>query len=334
MSSDPERVSPDPGDRVRYAEQVLRTESEVIGAVIGELDESFDAVVDVILACEGRVVVAGMGKPGFVAQKLSATLASTGTPSLYLHPAEALHGDLGRVVPADVLLILSHSGETDEALQLLRAVRRVGIVAVVALTGERSSTLARGADHVLSIGRVSEACPLGLAPTASSIALLALADALAMTVLEARGFDREAYARLHPGGSLGRKLMKVEEIMRQGEALPLVDASAPLSAALGVMTRTPGRPGAALIVGEDGRLAGIFTDGDLRRLVEAGEVDFERPVAAVMGAHPRCTSPGAPVEEAAALLSEARVDQLPVTDAEGRPVGLLDVQDLLAARIL
>ncbi len=329
------KLAPTPkSDRVRYGETVLQTESRAIAAVVGELDATFDAAVDAILACEGRVVVAGMGKPGFVAQKLSATLASTGTPSLYLHPAEALHGDLGRVVPADVLIILSHSGETDEAIQLLRAVARVGIATVIALTGDRESTLAREADQVLSIGNVAEACPLGLAPTASSIALLALADALAMTVLEVRGFDREAYARLHPGGSLGRKLMKVKEIMREGASLPLVEAGASISAALGVMTRTPGRPGAALIVDEAGKLSGIFTDGDLRRLVENGTVDFGQPVETVMGKHPRCTSPEDLVEAAAELLSKARVDQVPVTDAEGRPVGLLDVQDLLATRIL
>ncbi len=323
-----------PSARVRYGARVLEAEARAIATVAEHLDGVFDAAVDALLHCEGRVVVAGMGKPGFVAQKLSATLASTGTPSLYLHPAEALHGDLGRVVPADVLVVLSHSGETDEAIELVRAVRRTGVASVVALTGARDSTLARLADHVLTIGPVAEACPLGLAPTASSIALLALADALAMTVLEDRGFDREAYARLHPGGSLGRKLMKGAEIMRQGEALPLVSLDAPLSEAIAVMTRTPGRPGAALVVEGDGRLCGIFTDGDLRRLVENGDTNFDRPVAEAMGRHPRCTSPSTPVGEAATLLSEARVDQLPVTDAEGRPVGLLDVQDLLAARIL
>ena len=200
-----------------------------------------------------------MGKSGFIAQKLSATFASTGTPSLYLHPAEALHGDLGRVVKEDVLLALSNSGATDELLQLLPSVRRLG-VKVVALTGDVRSPLAQRADVVLDIGPVDEACPMGLAPTASTLALLGLGDALAMTVLN-RAFGSEEYARLHPGGSLGQSVRRVDEVMRQGESNPVISETEPLSRAVAVMTRTAGRPGATSVVNRAGKLVGIFTDG-------------------------------------------------------------------------
>lgn len=329
------KKAPDPSDDpfLAYARHVLDAEGEAVASVAAHLTSDFSEAVQRILDTDGRVVVAGMGKPGFIAQKLSATLASTGTPSLYLHPAEALHGDLGRVLGGDILIALSHSGETDEVLRLIQAVREIGVV-VIGLTGHPDSTLARNADLVLSIGPVAEACPMGLAPTASSISLLALADALAMTVLDNRSFSREAYARLHPGGSLGRKLMKVSEIMRAGDSCPIVEMDTPISRALVVMTQTPGRPGATNVVDGSGKLVGIFTDGDLRRLLESGDHDFTRPVREVMGAHPRSVTPDRPVGEAAELLRDAKLDQLPVVDDDGKPVGLLDVQDLLAARII
>ena len=251
---------------LEYARTVIAAEAAAIGQVA--LDASFATAVEWILACKGRVVVTGMGKPGFIAQKISATLASTGTPSHYLHPAEAAHGDLGRVARDDVVLALSNSGETEEVLRLLPALKRIG-ARVVALTRDDVNPLARGADLVIAIGAIEEACPMGLAPTASTAALLALGDALAMTVLKNRPFDREEYALYHPGGKLGRGLMKVREVMRAGEANPLIRVGATLAEAVATMTQTPGRPGA-------------------------------------------CT----------------------VVDASGRPVGLLDVQDLLAARVL
>jgi arabinose-5-phosphate isomerase len=316
---------------VAFGRMVLETESRAIGSL--HLDGSFATAVEWILSCKGQVVLTGIGKPGFVAQKISATLASTGTHSIYLHPAEAAHGDLGRLSRADVLVALSNSGESEEILRLLPAVKRIG-ARVVAVTRDGQNPLARAADLVLAIGDVEEACPMGLAPTTSTAALLAVGDALAMAVLENRPFSRDEYALYHPGGKLGRHLMKVHELMRAGEANPLVRADAPLREVVSVMTRTPGRPGAATVVDGRSRLLGVFTDGDLRRLVERGEVDFAAPMSAVMTRNPRTVRPDERLVDAARVMREARIDQVPVVDAGGRAVGLLDVQDLLAARIL
>ena len=316
---------------VDYGRTVIAAEARAIAAV--QLSDSFAETVRWILRCKGRVVVTGIGKPGFVAQKISATLASTGTPSLYVHPAEAAHGDLGRIAKDDVVVALSNSGETEEILRLLPALRKIG-ARIVAVTKDRTNALARGADLVVAVGDVEEACPMGLAPTASTAVLLAVGDALAMTVLANRPFDREEYALYHPGGKLGRGLKKVRELMRADEANPVVREDQPLSAAVAVMTETPGRPGATAVVDATGRLVGIFTDGDLRRLVEHGETDFTRPVSAAMGRNPRTVRPDALVVDAARILRQARIDQVPVVDEDGRPVGLLDVQDLLAAKIL
>jgi arabinose-5-phosphate isomerase len=316
---------------LEYGRTVLAAEAAAIARV--QLGEPFARAVEWILGCSGRVVVTGMGKPGFVAQKISATMASTGTSSYYIHPAEAAHGDLGRVSRDDVIIALSNSGETEEILRLLPALRKIG-ARIVAITRDTANPLARGADLVVAIGDVEEACPMGLAPTASTAVLLAVGDALAMTVLENRPFTRESFALLHPGGKLGRGLMKVGELMRQGEACPVGAESAPLSAAVAVMTETPGRPGATGVHDAAGRLTGIFTDGDLRRLVETGQTDFTRPVSSAMGRHPRTIRSGDLVGEAAKVLRQARIDQVPVVDDDGRMVGLLDVQDLLAARVL
>jgi arabinose-5-phosphate isomerase len=321
------------GEQLNYARNVLAAEARAILALQERLDSSFEKAIELILDCPGHVVVTGIGKPGFIAQKLSATLASTGVPSLYLHPAEAVHGDLGRVERGDVVLALSNSGVTEEIVRLLPALRRIG-AQVVAITGDPHSSLARGSDVVLDIGRIDEACPMGLVPTASSAALHAIGDALAMTLLKRRQFTSEEYAVFHPGGKLGRSVMRVFEVMRSGPANPVVKESAPLSDVVVVMTNTPGRPGAANVVDRAGRLVGIFTDGDLRRLVERGRTDFQAPVRDVMGRHPRVVGPEELVVSAAAVMREAKVDQLPVVDAEGRPVGLLDVQDLLAARLV
>src|SRR5512143_570950 len=312
---------------IAYGRMVLSTEARALSGL--RLDAGFATAVEWVRACKGQVVVTGIGKPGFVAQKISATLASTGTPSIYLHPAEAAHGDLGRLARGDVLLALSNSGESEEILRLLPAAKRIG-ARVVALTRDRVNPLARAADLTVAIGPVDEACPMGLAPTTSTAALLAVGDALAMTVLNDRPFDREAYALYHPGGKLGRGLMKVRDLMRQGEHNPLVKESATLGQAVAVMTRTPGRPGAAPVVDRRGRLVGVFTDGDLRRLVEQQRVDFAAPIARIMTRNPRTVRPEERVVEGARVLREARIDQVPVVDAAGRPVGLLDVQDLLA----
>jgi arabinose-5-phosphate isomerase len=325
------RRGPRTGDLVGYGQQVVAAEARAIGLV--RLGEPFARAVEWVLGCTGRVVVTGMGKPGFVAQKISATLASTGTPSLFVHPAEAAHGDLGRIARDDVVIALSNSGETEELTRLLPGLRKIG-AKIVAVTKDANNSLARGADLVLEIGDVEEACPMGLAPTASTAVLLAVGDALAMTVLANKAFDKEEYALFHPGGKLGRGLMKVGELMRQGAANPVIAQTAPLSAAVAVMTETTGRPGAASVVDAAGRLVGIFTDGDLRRLVEHGQTDFSKPVSGAMGKNPRRVKPDLLVTEAAHVMRKARIDQVPVVDDDGKPVGLLDVQDLLAAKIL
>ena len=328
----PARLPAGSADAAAYARGVLRVEASAIEQLCARIDGAFSEAVARIFACDGRVVVTGMGKAGFIAQKISATFASTGTPSLFLHPAEALHGDLGRVVPGDLVLALSNSGETEEILRLLPALKRLS-TPIIALTGGHRSSLAHAADVVLEIGPVPEACPLGLAPTASTAALLALGDALAMTVLHRRGFSPEQFAELHPAGALGRRLVRVREVMRTGAANPTVSASASLRETAGVMS-TVGRPGAASVIDESGRLVGIFTDGDLRRLVQQDDVDFTRPVSAVMGRNPRTVGPEDWATTAAEILREGQIDQLPVVDDLGRPVGLLDIQDLLAARLL
>jgi arabinose-5-phosphate isomerase len=325
--------TPPKQDIVDYAREVIRAEAEALAQLPARLNGAFARAVEMVLACPGRVVVTGMGKPGFIAQKISATFASTGTPSLYLHPAEALHGDLGRLVPGDLVLALSNSGETDELLRLLPAIRRLG-APIVAMTSGIRNSLADRADVVLEIGPVPEACPLGLAPTASTVALLAIGDALAMAVQHRRGFSPEQFASLHPGGALGRQLLRVRDVMRTGTRNPTVRWDVSLRETAAVMTRTEGRPGAASVVDAQGKLIGIFTDGDLRRLVQRGEVDFARPVSAVMGKSPRTVSPDDLATSAAEMLRHSQVDQLPVVDDGGRPVGLLDVQDLLAARLL
>lgn len=315
-----------------YGKSVLRAEARAIESVASRLGKSFDVAVNMLARCKGRLVVTGIGKPGFIAQKLSATLASVGVPSLYLHPAEAAHGDIGRVARGDIVLALSNSGATEELIELLVPLRRLK-VPVVALTGDGASPLGRGADVVIDIGAIDEACPIGLVPTASSAALHAVSDALAMALARAREFTPEQYAHFHPGGKLGRSVMRVSELMRTGERNPRVRASTPLSDVVVVMTHTPGRPGAALVVDAKNKLLGLFTDGDLRRLVKQGRLDFETPVSKVMARQPRFVRPNDFARVAANLMRETRVDQLPVLDAEGRAVGLLDVQDLLAARV-
>lgn len=320
------------GDRLARAAEVIRLEAGTIAGLIERLDGRFDEAVERILACRGQVIVTGMGKAGLVGAKISATLASTGTPSLALHPTEAMHGDLGRIRPDDVLLVLTNSGETDELKQLLPHVRRIG-AAILSMTSAPESSVARLSDCVLDLGPVDEACPLGLAPTASTSAMMAMGDALAMVVSAERGFSREDYARYHPSGSLGRKLMKVGEIMRTGAELPLVPLGTRVIEVVMTMSRTKGRPGAALIVERDQKLAGIFTDGDLRRALEKGSPQMELAVDGFMGRNPKSIHPEAFVDDAERLMREHKIDQIAVVDGDGRAVGLLDVQDLLDTRV-
>lgn len=322
-----------PSDAVAYARDVLALEARAVADLAPLLDGAFDAAVEILLATRGMTVVAGIGKSGLIGQKLSATLASTGTPSFYLHPSDALHGDLGRVRAGDVAILLSQSGESEEVVKLIDPLKRVG-ARVIGLTGGRDSTLAKNADVVLDSGRAPEACPLGLAPTTSTAAQLALGDALAMTVLRLRGFQREDYARFHPGGALGRRLMRVSEIMRRDDAHTVVPVGARIRDVLLRMNATRGRPGAAAVVDAEGVLAGFFTDGDLARGLQSDPQFLERPVDERMNRSPTTVGPDVLASEALQILRDRRIDQLPVLDAARRPVGLLDVQDLLAARII
>jgi arabinose-5-phosphate isomerase len=315
------------------AAEVVRIEAQTIANLETRFDDRFVDAVERILACQGLIVVTGVGKAGLVGQKISSTLASTGTPSLFLHPTEALHGDLGRIRERDVLLTISNSGESAEVIALIGPARKLG-ASILTITGETNSTLARHADCVLDIGRVQEACPMNLAPTASTSAMLAMGDALAMVVLQERDFGREDYALFHPAGSLGRRLMKVREVMRKGDQMPIAKSGMSLRDVVLVMNRTPGRPGAALIVDPAGKLVGIFTHGDLSRLLERdGGWSVDQPVDECMGKKPKSIGPDALVEEAQHMLREHRIDQIPVLDADRRPLGLVDVQDLLDVRI-
>jgi arabinose-5-phosphate isomerase len=326
-----------PNDRTETllarAAEVVRVEARTIAGLEAKLDANFVRAVDMLLACEGQVVATGVGKAGLVGQKVAATLASTGTSSSFLHPTEAMHGDLGRLRSRDLLLAFSNSGETQEVVALIGPARKIG-AKIVAVTGMPDSALARHADCVLDIGAVEEACPLRLAPTASTAAMLAIGDALAMVVLQERRFGREDYALYHPAGALGRQLLKVREVMRKGDQLPCVKSGAPIREVVLVMNRTPGRPGAALVIDTAGKLVGIFTHGDLSRLLELGAgFDLASPVDQHMGREPKVVGPEQLVAEAQRVLREHRIDQIPVVDAERRPVGLVDVQDLLDVRV-
>lgn len=319
--------------RIARARDIIECEAAAVRQVATRLDDGFARVVDRVLSLQGRVVTAGMGKAGVIAQKVSATLASTGTPSIFLHPAEAIHGDLGRVENGDLLLAFSKSGETQELLIMLPHVKSVS-VPLVGVTQSRGSTLGRHCDEVLELGEIAEAGELALAPSASTTAMLAVGDALALVVQEGRRFGPEDFARFHPGGDLGRKLMRVGELMRKGDHNPAVRTGTTLLAAIEVMTRTPGRPGATSIVDEDGRLLGFFTDGDLRRLIERGLEDPRTcRIDAVMTSNPRTISTETFALEALALLHQHTVDQMPVVDGAGVLLGLLDVQDLLNLKI-
>lgn len=317
---------------LRNARAIITAEAHALTGLVDQLNLQFVKAVALLLQCKGRVVVAGMGKSGLVGQKISATLASTGTPSLFLHAAEAVHGDLGRISNDDVVLALSNSGESEEIVRLLKPVKDFG-VPLIAMTGNRHSPLARYGTVVLDIGNISEACPMGLVPTASTTAMMVLGDALAMALFDCRGLNREDYARFHPGGALGRKFLKVREVMRQGKENPLVYHNAKLKEVIAVMTQTPGKPGSAIVVDRHHKLLGIFTDGDLRRLVEHQTLDGTVPIQKVMHTSPRCVQESQLLTEAAQLLRQHKIDQVPVVNRFGKVVGLLDVQDVLSTKV-
>jgi len=320
-----------------YARNVLKVEAEALKGLVPRISEDFAEAARMFYRCKGNVITSGIGKAGIIAQKISATLASTGTPSHFLHAAEAVHGDLGRVRPQDVVLILSYGGETAEVTRLVGQLEKMK-VPIVAMTGTTDSTLARKAKVILWMGQIDEACPMGLAPTATTTAMLALGDALALTVLKMRQrdgrFSREEFALYHPGGSLGRQLLMVETLMRSGRDLPAVNESLTLRDALASLRKMRRRSGAMCLVDARGRLTGIFTDADLRRLLEAGRADaLQRPVSEVMTHGPKFVHVTDSAAEAIEIINRYFIEELPVVDAKGRLVGLVDVQDLLATGV-
>jgi len=323
---------PSPDPLIARGRRVLATEAEAVAALEHRLGEDFAAACRLILSCEGRVVVTGMGKSGHVGSKIAATLASTGSPSFFVHPAEAGHGDIGMITAKDIVLALSNSGETDELLTILPVIKRLD-VPLIALTGKKGSTLARYATVALDVSVPAEACPLNLAPTASTTATLAMGDALAVAVLEARGFTEEDFARSHPGGSLGRRLLlHVDEVMRKGEDLPAVGPDTPLSAGLLEMSRKG--LGMTTVLDERRRVLGVFTDGDLRRTLDT-EIDLRSTrMRDVMTAQPKVARPRMLAAEAVHLMEQYRITALPVVDDDGALVGALNVHDLLRAGVM
>ena len=314
------------------AKEVLKIERDALTSLMGRIGPDFDRIVNVICKTKGRVIVTGMGKPGFIAQKISATLSSTGTPSLYLHPAEALHGDLGRVTKDDLILALSNSGETEEIVKFLPIVKKIG-AKLIAMTGNVASALAKFADHTIDVSVKREACSLGLAPTTSTTAMLAMGDALAVALLEKKGFKEKDFAFFHPGGILGKRLiLKVDDIMRKGAANPVVKENTPVKKVLLAITKA--RAGSASVVDSKGKLVGIFTDGDLRRNLESEPHLIEKKVKDVMTKNPASIKKERLAAEAFDILRSKKIDELPVVDDKKRPIGLLDVQDLLKAGLV
>ncbi|HKC45070.1 MAG TPA: KpsF/GutQ family sugar-phosphate isomerase [Burkholderiales bacterium] len=314
------------------AREVLEIEAAAVAALASRLDERFVAAVRMILECRGRVVVTGIGKSGQIGRKIASTLASTGTPAFFVHPGEASHGDLGMITRDDVAIAISYSGESDELMTILPLVKRLG-AGLVALTGDTQSSLAKLADVVLDAAVEKEACPLNLAPTASTTAALALGDALAVALLDARGFGHDDFARSHPGGALGRRLLThVRDVMRTGEDVPAVAEGAALAEAVLEISRK--RMGMTAIVDATRRLVGIFTDGDLRRSLERSVDVHATPVVAVMTRNPRSIRPEALAAEAVEVMEKYKTTQLPVVDAGGQLVGALNIHDLFRAKVL
>ncbi len=307
------------------ARRVLEVEADAIRGLISRIGPEFERAVDMILACEGRVVWSGMGKSGIICRKLAATMASTGTPALFLHPAEAIHGDLGMVTADDLVICVSHSGETEEMLRLTEVLKRLGIT-MIAITSNPASNLARVADLHLDLGVRREACPLNLAPTASTTATLALGDALAVSVSVRKGFGEEDFARLHPGGKLGKRFLRVEDLMHAGEQIPRVGVSTPMKDVIYEMSRKG--LGVATVLDEAGHLLGVITDGDLRRLMEREANPLRKTAGEVMHPGGVTIEPGALATAALHTLEERRITSLMVVDRAGRVQGVLHLHDL------
>ena len=320
---------------LEYARQVIEAEGAAISSVTHIVGESFAKAAEMVYQCKGSCIISGIGKAGIIGQKISATLASTGTPSHFLHPAEAVHGDLGRVRREDIVIVLSYGGETDEITRLINLVKQLGI-RLISITGQTDTTLTTHSDVVLCMGQMSEACPLGVAPSVSTACMLAVGDALAFTVMKARQFGVEDYVRFHPGGSLGAKLMTVEQSMmfRPGEKLPIAGVGDTVGELL-EKTKDVKRHGAVMVVDGKGKLAGILTDGDLRRLMtRQGSEALAMKAEDVMTAGCKKIRVDALAAEATAILHKYRIDELPVVDANDKPVGMIDVQDILTIKVV
>ena len=316
--------------------KIIRSEAAAVCAMEKAINGDFERAVDLVLKCRSSLILTGVGKAGHIARKLAATFSSTGTPSHFLSPTDAVHGDLGCVRSGDVVMILSASGESDEILRIISIVKKLGHQ-IIAITSSKANGLGSHSDVVLEMGTVTEACPLGLAPSASTTAMLALGDALALTVMQERHFTAEDFAIYHPAGQLGRRLMSVGEAMtfRLGENLPVAIDSLTVGGVLKQVSTIKRRSGAVVLVGDDGRLSGIFTDGDLRRLLTNDPMGaLNRPMREVMGRDPKRVAVDQLASEAMAIMQKHRIDELPVVDAECKPVGLIDVQDLVVLRML
>jgi arabinose-5-phosphate isomerase len=325
--------TPQASKRLDHARQIVRAEAAVLEAVARRLDDSFLQAVDLVQRLTGhsagRVCITGTGKSADVGQKIAGTLNSTGTRAYVLDATKAMHGDLGMLHPDDVALILSHSGESEEIVRLLRPLRPL-VRGVVAMTGNGGSTLARKADVAIVYGPLEEVCPLGLAPSASTTAMIALGDALAFVLSQERAFTHEDFARLHPAGNLGRKLLKIEEVMRKGRELRVAPASETVRSVFAKSRHQGRRTGAVMLVEDDGRLCGLFTDSDLARLIETRRDEtLDRPIREVMTVDPITVSLGARVGDAIELLRQHKISELPVIDGDDRPAGLLDITDLI-----
>ena len=317
---------------LKRAKEVLTIEARAIASMTGRLDRQFEAAVDTIAKCGGRVIVCGMGKSGIVARKIAATFSSTGTPSIYLHSAEAVHGDLGQVTSKDIVIVISQSGETEETVRLLPLVRKIG-ARIIVISGNSKSTLARHGDIHLNTAVKVEGCPLGLAPMASTTVTMALGDALAACLIDRKKFKKEDFALYHPGGSLGRRLLlKVEDIMRRESSFARVKAASKVKDVLWSITKA--RCGCACVVDAKQKLLGIFTDGDLRRHLEEDPAVLSRKVSEVMTKNPTSIGKEKLAAQAFDILKTKKIDELPVLDRAGRVVGLLDVQDLLKAGLV
>ena len=320
---------------VDYAKDVIKSEGEAIVSMETIVDDDFVKALDMIYNCAGSVIISGIGKAGIIGEKISATLASTGTSSHFLHPAEAIHGDLGRLRKDDIVLVLSYGGETDEVIRLINLVKQLEIK-LIAITSDMESRLSKYSDIVLCMGKINEACPLGVAPSVSTTCMLAIGDAIALTVMKARNFTAKDYARFHPGGSLGAKLMTVEQSMmfKAGEKLPTAKVSETIQEMLDAV-RDVKRHGSVMVVDDKGKLAGIITDGDLRRLItEKGKDAFSMKVANVMTANCKRIRLDSLAAEATAIFHKFRIDDLAVVDSDDKPVGLIDVQDIVTIKIV